>query len=275
MEDTTCPTCGKELNTVQGKRQHHTKVHDKPLPNRTCADCGDNFYDEKAQLKFCEDCKSREGRKNPNYKNAKETTSCDECGIEFEYYPSDKKGIYCSECQRDKVTENNLELYPSGENHPEWKGGKKELECAECNSKFGRRPARIQDSIRNFCGEKCMIDWMRREDNVEVRALFGFDGEDEDSIEKWIRVRRSVLERDGYSCQICNNDKNHINHVHHLIPRHKFEIDEEAHYNENGITLCSTCHTEVESGSLDIPNEVIEEKGLEKPAYQDYLRRTD
>lgn len=268
MSDTTCPTCGKELNTVQGKRQHHTKVHDKPLPNRTCADCGHEFYDSKAQLKFCEDCKSREGKKNPNYKDAKETTFCNNCGTEFKYYPSDKKGIYCSECQREKVTENNLEPYPSGENHPEWKGGKKELECAECSSKFGRRPARIQKSIRNFCCEECMIKWMK-EGEIEIEDLFNSE-EDKESTKKWLRVRSSVLQRDEHNCQICSNDKSHINNVHHLIPRHTFETEKEAHYDENCITLCSSCHMKVERGSLKIPSKTIKKKNLEEPLYHKY-----
>jgi len=31
-----CPNCGKMLDTESGMRQHHTNVHGKPLPNRTC-----------------------------------------------------------------------------------------------------------------------------------------------------------------------------------------------------------------------------------------------
>ena len=47
-----CPTCGKSLNTEQGSRQHHTKVHGDPLPNRTCEECGEEFYDPKARRMY-------------------------------------------------------------------------------------------------------------------------------------------------------------------------------------------------------------------------------
>ncbi len=38
-----CPTCGKSLAAERGVCQHHTKVHDEPLPNRTCKGCARGF----------------------------------------------------------------------------------------------------------------------------------------------------------------------------------------------------------------------------------------
>jgi len=93
-----CPTCDKELSCERGVRQHHTKVHGEPLPNRTCKGCGVEFYDEKAQLNYCEDCDSRAGEHNGNYRDATETTTCKTCDEQFEYYPSNKDGVYCSDC---------------------------------------------------------------------------------------------------------------------------------------------------------------------------------
>jgi len=40
-----CPTCGRNFASERGVRQHHAMVHDRSLPNRTCADCGAEFYD--------------------------------------------------------------------------------------------------------------------------------------------------------------------------------------------------------------------------------------
>lgn len=93
-----CPTCGKSLATEQGMRQHHTKVHGDPLPNRTCKGCGDEFYDPKARRSYCEGCYSESGTKNGNYRDAAEITDCKRCGARFEYYPSNKDGVYCSAC---------------------------------------------------------------------------------------------------------------------------------------------------------------------------------
>jgi hypothetical protein len=93
-----CPTCGKQLNTQEGMRQHHTKVHGDPLPNRTCKGCGTEFYDEKARLAFCDDCNPEAGEHNGNWKDARETTTCERCEAAFEFYPSDKEGVYCPTC---------------------------------------------------------------------------------------------------------------------------------------------------------------------------------
>jgi predicted nucleic-acid-binding Zn-ribbon protein len=93
-----CPTCEKELTTERGMRQHHTKVHDESLPNRTCKRCGTEFYDEKARLAFCDDCNPEAGEHNGNWKDAKETTTCERCEAAFEFYPSDKEGSTAPTC---------------------------------------------------------------------------------------------------------------------------------------------------------------------------------
>lgn len=90
----SCPTCGKDLNMKQGMRQHHTKVHDEPLPNRTCKGCGTGLHDSESNRTFCNDCSSEAGRHNGNWKGAKEATDCRICGETFEYYPSDNGGIF-------------------------------------------------------------------------------------------------------------------------------------------------------------------------------------
>ena len=96
-----CPTCNKGLNKTQGMRQHHAKVHGESLPNRTCKDCGTEFYDSKAQRTFCDDCNPNGGKNNGNWRHAKETSECRRCGASFGFYPSDKKGVYCPDCVAD------------------------------------------------------------------------------------------------------------------------------------------------------------------------------
>jgi hypothetical protein len=131
-----CPTCGKSLSTERGMRQHHTKVHDDPLPNRECADCGDDFYDPKARRTYCEDCYSESGEKNGNYSGAKETTECRLCGLEFEYYPSDKEGDYCSACVSEATT-----LLPNEATPDE---SKTEVECETCSAPLSRYPEEVE-----------------------------------------------------------------------------------------------------------------------------------
>jgi len=87
----------RTLTTERGT-WHHAKVHDDPLPNRTCKGCGTEFYDGKAQLAFCDNCNPNAGKHNGNWKDAKETADCRICGAEFDYYPSEKKGVYRPHC---------------------------------------------------------------------------------------------------------------------------------------------------------------------------------
>lgn len=129
-----CPTCGKNLATEQGMRQHHTKVHGESLPNRTCDDCCTEFYDPKSRRTYCEDCYSEAGEKNGNYADAKEIADCARCGASFEYYPSNKDGVYCSECVEEADG-----LLPS-ESSPV---SKVRVSCDHCGSSLDRHPSPI------------------------------------------------------------------------------------------------------------------------------------
>ncbi|MBD0372780.1 MAG: HNH endonuclease [Pyrinomonadaceae bacterium] len=55
--------------------------------------------------------------------------------------------------------------------------------------------------------------------------------------------RKSVYDRDGYTCQHCGDDKGGNLHAHHikpvaLYPELIFEVD-------NGLTLCNPCHVQL------------------------------
>lgn len=93
-----CPTCRKDLPSGTNLPVHHKSVHGSPLPNRTCKGCGANFYDPKSHLRYCKQCNGNAGKNNGNWQDAKETAECRLCGDSFEFYPSDKKGVYCPTC---------------------------------------------------------------------------------------------------------------------------------------------------------------------------------
>lgn len=102
METHECPTCGRSFDTRRGLGVHHSHAHDERLPNRECDRCGERFYSESARAYCSEACHdaavSYTGEDNPNYRDAKETTACEICGSTFEYYPSEKKGLFCPDC---------------------------------------------------------------------------------------------------------------------------------------------------------------------------------
>jgi hypothetical protein len=56
-----CPSCERTMATMQGMRQHHTKVHGEALPNRVCSRCETDFYDPKARKEYCSNCNPNAG----------------------------------------------------------------------------------------------------------------------------------------------------------------------------------------------------------------------
>lgn len=59
---------------------------------------------------------------------------------------------------------------------------------------------------------------------------------------KWLKLRKSILRRDGYMCQYCKRygKCRQAEHVHHMLPR---EFYPEYTYSPwNLISLCGSCH---------------------------------
>lgn len=242
-----CPTCGKSLSTEQGMRQHHTKVHGDTLPNRTCADCGTEFYDAKSQRTYCEDCYSQAGEKNGNYSGAKETTECNECGDAFAYYPSNKDGVYCSACvdEADGVVPTEASAVTDIE-----------VPCENCGATLERHPSRIESaSYGEFCDLDCYGEWLS--DHVVGSSHHQWEGGTIPYGSSWWQVRRAAWERDGYECQCCGASTEEIGRrpdVHHIVPVRAFDNPADAHRLENVVCLCRSCHRRVEDGDLSAPS---------------------
>lgn len=239
-----CPTCGKSLNTERGMRQHHTKVHDEPLPNRTCEECNEEFYDPKARRTYCEGCYTGAGRQNGNWKGAKEATECDICRNEFEYYPSDKNGVYCPEC-----VEAAAGLLPK--NYTDTVE-KLVLPCKFCGETLRRYPSVVDSSSYGvFCDLNCYGSWLS--ENVVGDSHHQWEGGSINYGTGWWKTRREALERDQFRCQNCGRTEADIGRkpdVHHLTPVRAFSNPSDAHELENVISLCRHCHRHAESGNL-------------------------
>ena len=64
----------------------------------------------------------------------------------------------------------------------------------------------------------------------------------------WGKIRERVRARDGYKCQVCGTPESTRQHdVHHKVPFRAFISREEANRLENLITLCPSCHKQVEA----------------------------
>lgn len=59
---------------------------------------------------------------------------------------------------------------------------------------------------------------------------------------RWVRLRRSVLERDGHLCQLClkRGRPTPATEVDHVTPKAKGGSDDE----ENLMAICGSCHKE-------------------------------
>lgn len=258
MTQHECPSCGAQFDTRRGLGVHHSQVHGERLPNRKCANCGTGFYSDYAKKYCSESCLdesvSFEGESNPNYRGGKEVTECEICGNEFGYYPSDKEGLYCSDCVENEAWRTPPHL--SGPEHPRWKGGKVEVECAVCDVTVERYPSNFTGEVA-FCSETCQGEWLSESFTGEGHPNWEGGGAGPYG-NGWNRVRKRALERDGHACVVCGKTSAEIGRnpdVHHVVPVRAFvesanHAKADAHHLENVVSLCVDCHRKADFGKI-------------------------
>lgn len=253
-----CPTCDKSFDTERGGRVHHWRSHGNRLDNATCSECGERFYSEHGR-KYCstscrEAAVSRAGAQNPNYQGGTEVGTCRLCNAEFEYYPSEKSGIYCPSCVEGAAWRTPPTL--EGDENPRWNGGKRTVECTVCGSTIERYPSQLHTAV--FCGRECRRSWLSERfsgaghPNWKGGVNLGYGT-------GWKEARAETLERDGYECQFCGVSREELGRspdVHHIVPVRRFlksdtHTVEDAHFLSNLISLCSACHRHAESGAVE------------------------
>ncbi|WP_267641105.1 HNH endonuclease [Haloarchaeobius amylolyticus] len=264
-----CPSCDSRFETQRGLHVHHWRSHDERLPNRECRFCGTEFYSEHEQ-RYCstgcrQEATSSKGSENPNYRGGKAETTCRICGSSFEYYPSEKTGVYCSVCVEDGEWQETPCL--DGTDNPRWKGGKREVACTYCGEPVSRYPSEINETV--LCSETCRSEWLS-ESNTGSGHPNWKGGDPGPYGTGWSTIRRQALERDGYRCVICGTTKEELGRnpdVHHLVPVRLYAESTgfdvaEAHELENVASLCTSCHRKADFGKIswtELRNAVSEE----------------
>ncbi|WP_254863985.1 HNH endonuclease [Halovivax gelatinilyticus] len=265
-----CPSCDRSFDSKRGRAVHHSQGHGERLPNRTCARCGDRFhseYEKKYCTQACLDEISFEGENAPNFQGKKRSTQCVLCGATFEYYPSEKVGLYCADCVESEAWRKPPSL--DGKRNPRWSGGKLELECTVCAELIRRYPSNATGEAV-LCSEECRRSWLSDSFTGEGHPNWKGGGNEAYGT-GWYATRRAALERDDYACVRCGTDREDLGRnpdVHHLVPvRVYIESNEfekvDAHRLDNVATLCPPCHRKADFGHID-PDRLRELTGIDR-----------
>jgi len=258
MSGNECPTCGRQFDSRRGLGVHHSRVHDEHLPNRECDLCGDEFYCEYERRYCSDDCRddavSFAGPSNPNYRGGKSESECEICGERFEYYESEKPGLYCPECVENEQWRDPPVI--TGSDHPRWNGGKLTVPCDECGATVERYPNEITSGV-TFCSPECHASWLS--DAFTGDGHPNWEGGTVGPYGKgWNRIREQALERDGHECVLCGTTADELGRnpdVHHIVPVRAFVetpvlTEQDAHTLDNVVSLCPACHRRAEFGHV-------------------------
>ena len=249
MGDHTCPECGREFRSLTDLRIHHREIHGCQLCRWKCVNCNERFQAYR-ERKYCSD----ECRSARSSRGTKAQSECVRCGETFEYYPKKTAGKFCSPCYKSDEVDTTTGV--NGSDHPRWNGGKRICHCDRCGERFERYPSHIGDNV--FCGEPCRRAWLSDEFTGEGHPNWKGGGNEEYG-KGWRTVRQRALERDDHSCRVCGKTRDELGRnpdVHHIRPVRSFiesenHTREDAHYIENVISLCISCHRKAEFEKID------------------------
>jgi len=212
-----------------------------------CPTCGDKFSSEY-------------GVKQHHAKSHGEsisgvTVDCDNCGTTVRKQPSRVEKFDTHFCGDECRFE-----YKRGENHHDFQ--RIEVSCSNCGDSVEKHPRTIErGQDLYFCNYECRDEYYRNSNM--------FDGEKNPSWEGgylgpygrgWSEARNEIINLDVV-CQSCESDENLV--VHHIKPVRSFDTKEDAHYKENLVTLCRTCHPTFENLSAKEQSERLNVPRLE------------
>lgn len=236
-----CPKCNEDFESEKSMRCHYAAKNEEPLNNKECDECGKEFYSS-YDKKYCNDCFSMEGEKNPNYQGKLKESECVECGGQIKYYKSNKKGLYCNSCQ-EGIPWQSIDM---SELIPPHEGNTKVVCCYFCGEEVEKNLSSIRE--RNFCNEECKNKWLSNyyQGSNHPNWQNNYNSE---YTKNWWKNRKKALERDNHNCQKCGISEVEVRgslDVHHKKPLRTFDNIEKAHKLDNLQCLCRQCHHEVE-----------------------------
>ena len=233
----------KDFNKSKGRRGQKTFEsrcrkckYELSKKTKICQICGKEYKTQRKEQLYCSnECASK-------VRVTKLEIRCDYCNKKYDIKKSQynrSEHHFCSkECmgkwQSENLNKENSPLFTSIKHN-----------CDYCGKEFYIPKREYEKKTNHFCSKECMGEWRkgrfcgenssRWNPNItnEEREL----GRHISGIDEW---RKSVYERDNYTCQCCGDDKGGNLNAHHLNgynwdKEHRTDVD-------NGITLCEECH---------------------------------
>lgn len=128
--------------------------------------------------------------------------------------------------------------------------------CEYCNRPSEKRPSEYNQGKHHFCSSKCYYSFNCGSNNGNYKHGKSNLLQNIHLLSTYKFWRKSVFERDNYTCQVCNKTNIYLE-VHHKLPiLYIFELFDINNTKEalkckllwdinNGITLCKSCHNKV------------------------------
>jgi len=133
-------------------------------------------------------------------------------------------------------------VFCSNECKSEYRKNRVELECFNCGKSFERKKSEAGRQEQTFCSRECKGRSRRGEDNPNWK-----DGRPDYYGSNWREMREKTLQRDNHQCMKCGDSgEDESLHVHHIKPIRTFDEPENANFLDNLVSLCVSCHHEME-----------------------------
>lgn len=181
----------------------------------------------------------------------KTTLICVICGKSFEAWASRNRSCCSRKCASAL---NGRKSKPSLQRPDSFRT----VYCEQCSTPYTVHVSQITLRHSRFCSRACQSKWVS-ENRVGVNHPNYIGGARyRDRGRNWSMQRKLTLQRDDYTCQVCGlrrQDSPKLTiHVHHITPYREFNGDYlEANRLSNLITLCHSCHVQVEQNKIPCP----------------------
>lgn len=228
---TVAPQADNRYGYKQGEPRKFINGHAQRI-YRYCKQCGAKYTGPKSRVYCSKECRKlagyppawNKGRKGVNPGRARNgaAKTCEQCDGSFYVPLSTLRQKYCS---------------PTCYLISRWPESRLLTRaCVICGAEFQSYASAKQTT----CGNPTCTSERKSEAQRGEKCHFWRGGKTAPYNNDWKAIRRRVLERDNYLCQLCSSIVRP--QVHHIIP-YRYS---QSHAKENLVTLCRPCHSREE-----------------------------